>query len=322
MRVATVAAWRPPPQGGWGGTLHASAALALRVLGLLALLCVFACAARAQIAVPPLTGRVVDQTGALSPSDIAALTQKLKVLEDRKGSQIAVLLVPTTQPESIEQFSMRVAEAWKIGRKKVDDGAILVIAMNDRRQRIEVGYGLEGALTDVTAHRIIDEVIAPRFKAGDVAGGINAGIDRMIGVIDGEPLPAPASAPRQGQGQGGHSVNRFSFSPALLVVLAIALRRWLGRLVGALATAGISGGLVWLMTASMPTTLGVGILALILALFAGAFAVPLSATRYPGGSGLWGGGFGGGGFGGGGGGGGGFSGGGGGFGGGGASGGW
>ncbi len=118
---------------------------------------------------PPLSGRVVDQTGTLSASDATALTQRLKDLETRKGSQVAVLIVPTTQPRTIEQFSIRVAEAWKIGRKKIDDGALLVVAKNDHKLRIEVGYGLEGALTDVTARRIIDEIIVPRFKTGDFA---------------------------------------------------------------------------------------------------------------------------------------------------------
>src|ERR1700748_2686506 len=142
-------------------------------------------AASAQVAVPPLSGRVVDQTGTLSASDIAALTQRLKDLETRKGSQVAVLVVPTTQPETIEQFSIRVADAWKIGRKKIDDGALLVVAKNDRKLRIEVGYGLEGALTDVTSKRIIDEIITPKFRSGDFAGGVSAGVDRIIGVIDG-----------------------------------------------------------------------------------------------------------------------------------------
>src|SRR5215470_10013468 len=159
---------------------------------LLALLLCWTCAAAAEVAVPPLSGRVVDLTGTLSSADIAALSQRLKDFETRKGSQVAVLIVPTTQPETIEQFSIRVADAWKIGRKKVDDGAILVVAKNDRHLRIEVGYGLEGALTDVTSRRIIDEVITPKFRTGDFAGGISDGVDRMIRVIDGEPLPAPA----------------------------------------------------------------------------------------------------------------------------------
>ncbi|MBV9460629.1 MAG: TPM domain-containing protein, partial [Bradyrhizobium sp.] len=133
---------------------------------LLALLLGWAFAASADVAVPQLTGRVVDRTGTLSSSDIAALSQKLSDFEARKGSQIAVLIVPTTDPETIEQFSIRVADAWKIGRKKIDDGAILVVAKNDRHLRIEVGYGLEGALTDVTSRRIIDEVITPKFRDG------------------------------------------------------------------------------------------------------------------------------------------------------------
>ena len=142
---------------------------------LLALLVCWAFAAFADVAVPPLSGRVVDQTGTLSSGDIAALTQTLKDLETRKGSQVAVLIVPTTQPETIEQYSIRVAEAWKIGRKKIDDGALLVVAKNDRKLRIEVGYGLEGALNDATASRIIEEVITPKFRSGDFAGESSGG---------------------------------------------------------------------------------------------------------------------------------------------------
>src|ERR1700716_3771270 len=167
---------------------------------LLALLLCFSFAAAAEVAVPPLSGRVVDQTGTLSSGDVAALTQTLKDLETRKGSQIAVLIVPTTDFESIEQFSIRVAEAWKIGRKKIDDGALLVVAKNDRHLRIEVGYGLEGALTDATTKRIIDEDITPKFKSGDFAGGISAGVNRMIRLIDGEKLPAPEPAHWRGPG--------------------------------------------------------------------------------------------------------------------------
>src|ERR1700761_3946521 len=170
---------------------------------LLALLLCWAFAAFADVAVPPLTGRVVDQTGTLSSDTVASLSQKLKDFEARKGSQIAVLIVPTTAPESIEQYSIRVAEAWKVGRKKVDDGAILLVAKDDRKLRIEVGYGLEGALTDVTAKRIIDEIITPKFRNGDFAGGISDGVDRIIRIIDGEPLPAP---PQQ-QSSSNSNVN-------------------------------------------------------------------------------------------------------------------
>ena len=159
---------------------------------ILALLLCWASVAFAIVAVPPLVGRVVDQTGTLSSGDITALNQTIRDLETRKGSQIAVLIVPTTDQESIEQFSLRVAEAWKIGRKKIDDGALLVVAKNDRHLRIEVGYGLEGALTDVASKRIIDETITPKFKTGDFTGGISSGVDPIIKVADGEKLPAPA----------------------------------------------------------------------------------------------------------------------------------
>src|SRR5258708_36325254 len=178
---------------------------------LLARSLVWRLAPSAGVAVPQLTGPVVDQTDTLHDGDIALLSVKLKDLEKRKGSQIAVLIVPTTAPETIEQYSIRVAEAWKIGRKKIDDGALLVVAKDDHHLRIEVGYGLEGSPTDVTAHRIIDEVITPKFKAGDFAGGISAGIDRIIKVIDGERLPAPEPPHWQDQGSfnGAALLNPF-----------------------------------------------------------------------------------------------------------------
>src|ERR1700749_4770505 len=206
---------------------------------LVALLLCWAFTAFAQVAVPPLTGRVVDQTGTLSSDDIASLTKKLGNFEIIKGSQIAVLIVPTTAPEDIEQYSIRVAEAWKIGRKKVDDGAILLVAKDDRKLRIEVGYGLEGALTDVTAKRIIDEIITPKFRSGDFAGGISDGVIRILRVIDGEPLPAP---------QERQSIRRFDnidpFNPVIIFGIFLAgaiFRTILGRLLGAVATGGLAG---------------------------------------------------------------------------------
>jgi uncharacterized protein len=251
-------------------------------------------AATAQIAVPPLSGRVVDQTATLSSGDIANLAQKLKDLEARKGSQVAVLIVPTTQPESIEQFSIRVAEAWKIGRKKVDDGALLVIAKNDHKLRIEVGYGLEGALTDVTARRIIDEIITPRFRTGDFAGGISDGVDRIIGVINGEPLPAPRP-------EASHAVdpNMFFdivFSPFGLIgyaAIAAILRRLLGRLVGAGATAGVVGAIVWFLLGSAIVSGIFGVIAFVLAIFGDSIlAASQQASRNAGrGRGGWSGGY-------------------------------
>jgi uncharacterized protein len=235
--------------------------------GLLALLLCFSFAAAADVAVPPLSGRVVDQTGTLSSGDMASLTQTLKDLETRKGSQIAVLIVPTTDQESIEQFSIRVAEAWKIGRKKIDDGALLVVAKNDRHLRIEVGYGLEGALTDVTTKRIIDEDITPKFKSGDFASGISAGINRMIRVIDGEKLPAPVSAPSQQMSFPGISDVNPGFALFGTIFLAGILRTILGRLLGAAATGGVVGVMAWFVAGSLAGSLFAGFIVFILALF-------------------------------------------------------
>jgi uncharacterized protein len=235
----------------------------------LALLLCFsaAAAAAADVAVPPLSGRVVDQTGTLSSGEVAALTQTLKDLETRKGSQIAVLIVPTTDQESIEQFSIRVAEAWKIGRKKIDDGALLVVAKNDRRLRIEVGYGLEGALTDATARRIIDEDITPKFKSGDFAGGISAGVDRIIRVIDGEKLPAPEPEHWRSPGLLGNIDPFNPFFIAALFIVGGILRSTLGRLFGSLATGGFVGLLAWLLVGSLALSAIFAIIAFILTMF-------------------------------------------------------
>ncbi|HYL17525.1 MAG TPA: YgcG family protein, partial [Burkholderiales bacterium] len=148
------------------------------------------------VPVPGLKARVTDLTHTLTPEQTAQLEQKLAAFESRKGSQIVVLIVPTTKPEEIEQYSIRVAEQWKVGRKGVDDGAILLVAKDDRALRIEVGYGLEGALPDVTAKRIVSDIIVPHFKTGDFYGGIDAGVDAMIKVVDGEQLPAPTTPQR------------------------------------------------------------------------------------------------------------------------------
>ncbi|MSQ60689.1 MAG: YgcG family protein, partial [Betaproteobacteria bacterium] len=141
--------------------------------------------------VPDLRARVTDLTATLSASQQQELESRLAAYERGKGSQVAVLIVPTTKPEEIEQYSLRVVEKWKLGRERVDDGALLIVAKEDRRLRIEVGYGLEGVLNDATSKRIIDEAIVPRFRADDFAGGIQAGVDRMLRVIEGEALPPP-----------------------------------------------------------------------------------------------------------------------------------
>jgi uncharacterized protein len=258
---------------------------------LLALLLCWAGAALALVAVPPLTGRVVDQTGTLSAADIASLTQALQDLETRKGSQIAVLIVPTTDGEAIEQFSLRVAEAWKIGRKKIDDGALLVIAKNDRRLRIEVGYGLEGALTDATTKRIIDEDITPKFKAGDFGGGVAAGVDRMVRIVNGEKLPEP---------EPPHWQDSQSFDPSalfnpFLIIPAIffggLLRSLLGRLLGSVAAGALTALIAWFMVGSLIAALVVGMIASVFVLVSDGFASSGPGRR--GGTGGWSGGSGG-----------------------------
>jgi uncharacterized protein len=296
----------------FGRVLRLVAGLAALATGLAALV------ASANVAVPPLTARVTDLTGTLSGGAVNRIEGKLAQLEAKKGSQIAVLIVPTTQPEDIEQYGIRVAEQWKLGRKGVDDGAILLIAKDDRRVRIEVGYGLEGALPDAIANRIIDETVTPHFKSGDFDGGVEAGVDQMISVVNGEPLPEPDT-------RWEHHSSLGTLLPLFLVVVVVAsgvLRAMFGRLFGSVATGGLVGGIAWLLSHLLPVGVGAGVIGFL-------FAMLLGSTRgWSAGGGGWGGGFGGGlgglggGFGGRGGGGGGFSGGGGGFGGGGASGSW
>lgn len=260
----------------------------------------------AQLAVPPLTGHVTDQTGTLTAEQKASLEQTLTAFEARKGSQLAVLMVRSTAPEAIEPYALRVAEQWKLGRKKVDDGAILVVAKDDRALRIEVGYGLEGALTDLTSKRIFSETILPRFKQQDFYGGVSAGVTQIIAVIDGEPLPEPAGMPEIGAGD----VRQFT---PILFVLALAvggvLRAVLGKVPGALVTGGVVGAIAWFLVGAASIALMAGVVALIVTLLGGGMVGRGLGGYYGGGRGGLGGG-------------GGFRGGGGGFGGGGASGRW
>ena len=262
------------------------------------------------VAVPELKARVTDLTQTLSDAQRSALEQKLSAFETQKGSQIAVLIVPTTQPEEIEQYSIRVVDAWKLGRAKVDDGALLIVAKNDHRLRIEVGRGLEGAMPDAIAKRIIAETITPLFRQGDFAGGVDAGVDQMISVVNGEALPPP---PRHGQGR----VSGDSRFGTLLVPFFIlwGLGHILKRAVGSAPASGLVGvgtGLVALLIlGSIGLAAFVGIVAMFMSMVMYSGAIGGIPMGYGGGGGGFGGGDGGG-----------FSGGGGGFGGGGSSGSW
>jgi len=257
--------------------------------------------------IPPLAGRVVDVNATLTAEQRRELEASLEAFEKRKGSQIAVLLTGTSFPEPIESFSLRVAEAWKIGRKGVDDGIVVVVARSDQAMRIEVGYGLEGAVPDAVAKRLIEEEFIPRFREGDFYGGLRAGLDRLMRVIDGEPLPPPK---QEGGGSEPRSIETY-FILFMAIVIAVGglLRALFGRLPAAAIVGFGTGLLAWLIVAPLTVALLVGIVG---------FIFTLAGGGHRGGLGGFGrGGFGGGGFGGGG-----FSGGGGGFGGGGASGRW
>nr|WP_245889873.1 TPM domain-containing protein [Fulvimonas soli] len=289
----------------------------LRLLWLLAMALLSPALLRAAD-VPRLARHVTDLTGTLTPSQVDQLDAKLVDLERRKGAQLVVLMVGSTQPDDIESYSLAVAEANKVGRKGSDDGVLLLVAKDDRRVRIEVGYGLEGAIPDAATARIIREYIAPKFRGNDYYGGISDAVGALTQLIDGESLPPPVD--------GGERPHRgIDFGHALLigVFAAFFLRSLLGRIPALVRTplgAALTGGLLWLLLAS----LGGAVLG---ALIGGALMLlPAGAGRSIGGGG-WGGwgGFGGGGWGGGSGGGfggGGFSGGGGSFGGGGSSGSW
>ena len=225
-----------------------------RWLGLVAagvLLAGLACA-RAEVAVPPLKARVTDLTGTLSGTQQQDLERRLREFESRKGSQIAVLMLPSTQPETIEEYSIRVADAWKIGRSKIDDGVILVIAKNDRKLRVEVGRGLEGAIPDAVAKRVVSDVITPHFRSGDFYGGVAAGTGALMKLIEGEPLPAPPAA----SGAFDHGFDLLTIAvlmAALLifgfvgVLFALAAgsprsRGWSSGSRGGWSTGGWSGG--------------------------------------------------------------------------------
>jgi uncharacterized protein len=297
-------------------------ALALRVLfatALLAFAAALPASAQALLPIPPLA-RVVDQTATLDASQLAALESKLAEVEQRLGSQIVVVLVPTTQPEDIFAYTQRLGEAWKLGRREVGDGALIVVAKNDRKVRIATARALEGAIPDLAAQQIIDERITPAFRAGDFAGGLNQAVDAMAARISGEGLPAPKAggAARSTDGFDLQDLAIFLFVGA--PILGAILTGIFGRKLGALVTGGAIGGIGWWITASAVLAAGAGLVALVLV---GVLGVGSRRGGFGGGGPpiIWGGG--GGGFGGGGGGGGGFSsGGGGGFGGGGASGGW
>lgn len=239
----------------------------------------FAAVAAAEVAVPPLESRVTDLTGTLSAPQVRTLEERLREFERRKGSQIVVLILPSTAPETIEQYSIRVADAWKVGRAKIGDGVILIVAKNDRRLRLEVGRGLEGAIPDAIAKRVVSDVIAPHFRSGDFYAGIAAGTEAVMKIIEGEPLPAARVQGSPPVGRGDYGGLFFALLVGLFFLGGV-LPRLLGRPLGAAAAGGIAGVAGWLVA-------GLGA-AIFIAIFAFIFTLIVSARGYT--PGRWGGG--------------------------------
>lgn len=227
-----------------------------RLFLLFSLLCCNLGASAAPLALPALTAPVIDTTQTLPPAALTALNQRLSRLSTQTGSQIAILMLPTTQPESIEQFSIRLAEAWQIGRSKVDDGVIIIVAKEDRSTRIEVGYGLEGAIPDAIAKRIIAEEMTPHFSRGDFAGGLNAAIDRLEKLIAGEELPAPTE----------DSANRFDSPLIFLVLLVASMARAVFGIVGSIGISLLAAAITWFTFGSIVAAIGVGLFTFLISL--------------------------------------------------------
>lgn len=244
--------------------------------------------------VPALTAHVIDQTGTLSVAERQALEQQLAALEKAHGSQVVVLLVPTTAPEDIASFANRVGNSWKIGRRGVGDGVLIVVAKDDRRMRIEVAKALEGAIPDIAAARIIDTRMKPRFRTGDYAGGLQAAVQEIAARIAGEPLPAPAQEGGQEGAQGGAGLDGGSLLVLLFVLVSVGggvLRALFGTTLGAVLTGAAAGVLMFWFSASL-------LLAVVVAVLGFFFALALAArggiTLGPPGGGWGGGGWGGG----------------------------
>ena len=222
--------------------------------------------AAADVPVPPLKARVTDLTGTLAAGQRAALEQKLADLEARKGSQIAVLVVESTRPETVEQYAVRVFERWKLGRKGVDDGVLLLVAKNDRQLHIEVGYGLEGAIPDAIAKRIIEQDIVPLFKQGNFHGGISAGTDRLGKLIEGETMPPPKRTAAPGS---GWSTETLFIGFVILAMASQLLHALLGRFLGA-GVAGAAAGIIGYVLAGLAAAMIIGLIAFVISLFMGA----------------------------------------------------
>lgn len=233
-----------------------------------------ACVAQSTAAIPAFDSPVVDTTSTLDAATRQQLEQQALALQQRKGSQLQVLVIPSTAPETIEQYAVRAFESFKLGRKGVDDGLLLVVAKDDRKVRIEVGYGLEGAIPDITAGRVIQEYMVPKFRQGDYAGGIVDATAQLVKLVDGEPLPEPVASHPTGPDSGGD----FGAALAAAFVVAMFVRGFFGKRTSAgvrgLLTGAAAGGAAWFVSALLPAALFGGFLGLVIGLMAA------SAGRY------------------------------------------
>lgn len=223
--------------------------------------------AQGLLPVPELTGRVIDQTATLDAAQQGALEEKLAQLERDMGSQVVVLIVPTTAPEDIAAYANRIGNAWKLGRSDVGDGLIVVVAKDDHRMRIEVAKALEGAVPDIAAGRIISDVMTPAFRRGDFAGGLDAAVDQLAARIRGEPLPEVNDG-----GSGTTPDDVFDLIiPALIAipVLSQIASLILGRKLAALGIGTVVGALAWgIWGMTMIVALVIGLMAMVYALLA------------------------------------------------------
>ena len=256
---------------------------ALWLLGLLTLLTSWA-----QLAVPALSGHVVDTTASLPAAGLQQLDSRLAAFEQQRGTQIVVLLVPTTQPEDIASYANRVANSWKIGRREVGDGLLLIVALNDRKVRIEVSKTLEGAIPDLAAKRIIDAAITPTFKQGDYLAGLNAGVDQLMARVTGETLPLPAAAPAHaGGGDGFQWMDLLVFLFFVVPVVGTVARRMLGSLAGSAATGALIGVIAFVVTASLLVAVPAALVGMVLTLLFGASRSGSASAWHGSGPGGW-----------------------------------
>ena len=230
--------------------------------------------AQALQSLPALSGHVIDTTGTLDTAQKQALEAKLSAFEQSRGAQIVVLMVPSTQPEDIGDYTQRAGDAWKIGRKDIGDGLLLVVAKNDRKVRIATTKALEGALPDLAAKQIIDNALTPRFKQGDFAGGLSTATDQIMARISGENLPSPSSPSEKRQGSAAKGIFGFQWTDlAVFLFIAVPVGARLlsgifGRKLGAVATGGAVGVLAWVFTNSLLLAGGAAVIAMLFALFA------------------------------------------------------